>query len=159
MTKKSIIIITLFLILVLCGCNTENQKLKKVEVYSSNKTLLNTIENKDSLATFNDNISLTENWTDIDDDDYWNQQDELKGKLENNEAQYVFIMYQTSAAMNKSETLEKVMELTAYENSNIIKVEVSPDTVKNVSIPSEYLTYYFETSDDTIEYLNSLVKQ
>jgi hypothetical protein len=156
MIKKLTFIISLSLLFVLSGCNTQDQKLKKVEVLSSNNTLLNTIEDEEALATFNDNLSLEDNWNEID-ENYLNQQEELKKKLENHEAQYVFVTYQTAVAKNSNDTLEKVMGITVYENSNIIKVEISPDTVKNGSIPSEYLTFYFETTDKIIEYLNSLV--
>lgn len=156
MTKKLIFIISLSLLFVLCGCTTEDQKLKKVEVFSSDNTLLNTIDDEESLATFNENLSLEENWNEID-ENYLSQQEELKKKLEDHEAQYVFITYQADVSKNSSESLEKVMGITVYENSNIIKVEISPDTVKNGLVPSEYLTFYFETSDKIIDYLNSLV--
>lgn len=156
MIKKLIFIISLSLLFVLSGCNTQDQKLKKVEVFSSNNTLLNTIEDEEELATFNENLSLEEKWNEID-ENYLNQQEELKKKLEDYEVQNVFITYQATAAKNSSESLEKVMGITLYENSNIIKVEISPDTVKNGATPAEYLTFYFETTDKIIEYLNSLV--
>lgn len=158
MNKKITFVVSLLLLFILGGCNTESQKLKKVEVFSSNNTLLNTIENKEELKTFNENLSLEENWNEID-ENYLNQQEELKKTIENHEEQYIFITYQAAVAKNSSESLEKVMEIIVYEKSNIIKVEISPDTVKNISIPSEYLTFYFETSDEIIEYLNSLLKQ
>lgn len=158
MNKKIIFVITLLLLCILGGCSKENQKLKKVEAFSSNNTLLNTIEDKEELKTFNENLSLKDNFNEID-ENYLNQQEELKKTIENHEEQYIFITYQATVAKNSSESLEKVMEIIVYEKSNIIKVEISPDTVKNISIPSEYLTFYFETSDEIIEYLNSLVKQ
>lgn len=158
MNKKLVVIISLLLLFVLCGCNTENQKLKKVEVFSSDNTLLNTIEDKEELKTFNENLSLEENWNETD-ENYLQQEEELKKKSEDYEVQYVFKTYQATVAKISSESLEKVMEITVYKSSNIIKIEVSPDTIKGGSIPAEFLTFYYETSDKIIEYLNSLAQE
>lgn len=171
MTKK--LIVTLVLLLqfsVFSGCAAEtsangskdikkNQRLACIEVYSANdRTLLTTIQDKESLAAFDENTSFTGEWDETyDADNDMDQQAKIQKKLENYESQYLFISYQTPAAIHNDGTLEKVLEITTFKDTNIVKVQISPDTVKNLSIPSEYLTFYLEASDEEMAYLHSLV--
>ncbi len=166
--KVTIVIFLLMLLSVLSGCstsasangnkNTVNiERLACIEIYSvNNQTLLTTIDDKETLETFHENASFDEQWGDMD-DNYLEQQAEIQKKLKNYEPQYLFISYQTPAAIHNDGTLEKVLEITTFKDTNIVKVTISPDTVKNFSIPSEYLTFYFETSDEVMAYLRSLV--
>ncbi len=48
------------------------------------------------------------------------------------------------------------MEITVYENSNIIKEQISPDNIKGTSVPEEYLTFYGTVSEEDREFLLSL---
>ncbi|WP_312649605.1 hypothetical protein [Aminipila sp.] len=170
MTKK--LFVTIFLLLlfsIFSGCSpgdssnsntetAEDQRLARIEVYSANEqTLIDTIENKETLAAFSKSTSFTDQLEDID-DDYMEQQAEIQKKLEKYEPQYVFISYKTPAAINNDGALEKILKITVYKDTNIIKVQISPDNVKNCSVPSEYLTFCFQASDKEIAYLYSLVQ-
>ncbi|MFA9463556.1 MAG: hypothetical protein ACERKN_04625 [Velocimicrobium sp.] len=157
--KLSIVIALLSLITVLGGCASEStkagQQLARIEVYSVvDNTLVNTIEDEESLLEFNQKTECEEQW----DDDYMDQQEEIQKKLEEREPLYIFMSYKKPVAMNNDGTLEKISEITVYKDSNIIKEEVSPDTVKNFTVPSEYLTDFYESSDETMDFLVSLTK-
>ncbi len=158
MNKKLIIIIALLsLITVLDGCASKStkagQQLARIEVYSGvDNTLINTIEDKEGLLEFNQKTACEEQW----DDDYMDQQEKIQEKLEGHKPLYIFTSYKKPVAMNNDGTLEKISEITVYKDTNIIKTQVSPDAVKNFTVPSEYLTYYFDSSDETIDFLVSL---
>ena len=68
------------------------------------------------------------------------------------------ISYKSSAALHSDGTLEKLMETTIYENSNIIKEQVEPDNIKGLSIPKEYLTFYISISKEDKDFLLSLAE-
>jgi len=157
--KLSIVIVLLSIVAVLGGCTSERtqagQQLARIEVYSvEDNVLVHTIEDEERLLEFNEKTTCEEQW----DDDYMDQQEEIQKKVEEHKPQYVFISYKKPVAMKNDGTLEKISEITVYQDSNIIKEQVSPDAVKNFTVPSEYLTYFFESSDETIDYLLSLTK-
>lgn len=169
MTKKLIMVLVLLLLSSLfSGCvaissangtksNTTDKCLASIEVYSAaNQTLVTTIQDEESLVTFNENTSLTEKLDDMD-ENYMELQEKLRKESEKYEAQYIFISYRTPAAIFNDDTLEKELEITTYKDTNIVKVQISPENVKNFSVPSEYLTFYLEISDEVIAYLYSLV--
>lgn len=161
MNKKLIIVIVLLsTIFLLGGCTSERneagQQLARIEVYSAlDNTVVNTIEEEESLLEFNQKTTSDEQW----DEEYMDRKEEFLKKLEDHKPLYSFISYKKPVAMNNDGTLEKLSEITVYKDSNIIKQEISPDAVKNVTVPSEYLTNYYESSDDTIDYLLSLTKK
>lgn len=134
------------------------QRLAQVEIYSAKeKKLIKTIEDKKSLITFNKNTIFTDQYSNAD-DNYMNKQEEIRKEVENYEPQYIFVTYKTPAALNNKKDLEKIYEITTFKDTNIIMMQVSPDSIKNIVVPSEYLTFYTEGSDEEITYLNSLVK-
>lgn len=170
MTKK--LFATIFILLIFSifsGCAAKNskdntksasktQQLARVEVCSANEqTLIDTIEDKDKLTVFNENTSFI---TQLDgmDDNYMKQQADIKKKLEKYEPEYVFISYKTPVAVINDGALEKVLKITTYKDTNIIKVQIAPSNVKNVPVSSEYLTFYFEASNEVAVYFHSLVK-
>lgn len=169
MNKRRIWLIALLIlitIIIVCfirtdvnGDNTTKklQRLAQVEIYSAKEDkLIKTIEDKETLTTFNNNTIFTEQYFDMDDDNM--NQEEARQEVENYEPQYTFVTYKTPAALNNNGDLEKVLEITTFKDTNIIMMRVSPDSVKNIAVPSEYLTFYFEVSDEVTTYLNSLVK-
>ena len=69
---------------------------------------------------------------------------------------YTIISYKTPAAIYGNETLEKLTEITVYDNSNIIKEQVEPENIKGVAISEEYLSFYFTISKEDKTFLLSL---
>ncbi|BCJ93692.1 hypothetical protein acsn021_12610 [Anaerocolumna cellulosilytica] len=134
------------------------QRLAQVEIYSATEDkLIKTIEDKNSLITFNKNTIFTEQYSDAD-NNYMNKQEEMRKEVENYESQYIFVTYKKPAGLNNNKELEKLCEITTFKDTNIIMMQVSPDSIKNIAVPSEYLTFYFKVSNKVTAYLNSLVK-
>lgn len=170
MIKKLFMILLMLLqLFLLNGCSAENftdgsknvsedERLACVEIYSANdKTSVTTIEDSESLSSFQEKTLFTEEWDkSVNADDMIEQQAILQKEVETNEPEYIFITYQKPVAIINDGTLEKELEITTYRNTNIVKVQISPGNVKNMPISSDYLTFYLEISDEVLEYLRSL---
>lgn len=126
------------------------QRLSRIEIYTSDGDLVNTIEDENILYQFN---SLDYNDTSFETD---SEQDELKNTVESLPVLYTIISYKTPVSVYNDGTLEKEMEITVYENSNIIKEQISSDTIKGDSIPEEYLTFYITVSEEDKDFILSL---
>ena len=50
------------------------------------------------------------------------------------------------------------MSITLYENSNIIKMTVPEEIIISAFIPQEFLVFYYEMSDEDMEFYHSLVE-
>lgn len=158
---KNFFITTLCLIVisVLTGCNAERgttvkdlQRLSMLEIYSSDGELVSVIEDTNILHQFNDlDYTGTSNDTDF-------SQTELKNAAEGLSTLYTIISYKSSAAVLNSGTLEKLMETTIYESSNIIKEQVAPGNIKGFSIPEDYLSFYISVSEEDMDFLLSLAE-
>lgn len=138
------------------------QRLAQVEVYDEKEhKLIKTIEDKEILAMFNEKTQFRDQWSEME-NEYEDEDEDFQGKSkqgkENYEPQYTYFLYKASAALNNSTDLEKTLEITTFEDTNQIMIQIAPDTVKNMEVPSEYLTYYIEGTKDEITYLRSLVK-
>ena len=83
---------------------------------------------------------------------------ELKNAAEGLSTLYTIISYKSSAAVLNSGTLEKLMETTIYESSNIIKEQVAPGNIKGISIPEDYLSFYISVSEEDMDFLLSLAE-
>jgi hypothetical protein len=171
MKKYIIWLLTAFIAITLVGCSevisfeastddntTDNlQRLSCIKIYSAtNQTLINTIEDKDILIKFIQNTTFAEQWTNTGTDDSIDQQEKIRQKLEDYEPQYIITSYKTPAAIINDGNLEKISDITIYKDTNIIKMQISPDTIKAYRIPSEYLTDYFEITDEVRDFLISL---
>lgn len=156
-SKLHIWILCFILALLLAGCSADKnsagkdlQRLSLIEVYSSDGKLINSIEDVDTLYQFEnlDYIDIPE--------DTASEQTELENMIVELSPLYTIISYKTPAAIYGSETLEKLTEITVYDNSNIIKEQVDPENIKGVSIPEEYLSFYFTVSEEDKTFLLSL---
>ena len=154
MRKKYIMALGFLLSLFLTSCNTEKdlQRLSMIEVYQSDGELVNVIKDTDILYQFN-NLDYTDISADTD-----SSQNELEIVTEDLSVLCTIISYKSSAALHSGKTLEKLMETTIYENSNIIKEQVEPDNIKGRSIPEEYLTFYITISKEDKDFLLSLAE-
>ncbi|SEM71548.1 hypothetical protein [Hydrogenoanaerobacterium saccharovorans] len=161
MSKKIIFIMSLLLITVLGACSidtTKNdkeytsqelQRLCRIEVYSSeDNSLINTIEDSDILFKFNQWSSEITGLS--------GEKNEIKEKLEDSESLYCIAAYKSPAALHKDGELEKNITVTIFKDTNMIKVEISPEAIKSFSVPSEYLTFYEDITDEKMQFLISL---
>lgn len=128
------------------------QRLSQIEVYSSDGSLLNTVLDQDILNKFN---SL--NGTDVPSETD-SEEDKLVNEIESLAVLYTIIPYKMPAAVHNDGTLEKLMEMTVYEDSNIIKEQIAPENIKGTYIPEEYLTFYVAVSDKDKKFILSLAE-
>ena len=162
MNRKIIIVLVLLLsFAMLGGCSKEKtgnlQQIKQIEVYNAeDNKLIKTIDDEETLIQFNRNTAFEEELENVDEDT--DKQAEIRKELEDYEPQYIIISYKKPAALNNDGTLEKISEITVYRDTNMIMEQISSDTVKSLSIPSESLTFYYEISDERRDFLISLAK-
>ncbi len=165
MNKRNYIKICMLLVLGLCiftGCSPRQDKtytmeeldnIAKIEIYSAkNDKLIKTINDENQIYQYNHCVFS-------DDSDTEEYQEDLKKSIEGADEQYYFISYKYSAAHFSRQKTEKNSTITLYENSNIVKMTVSEESVKNISLPEEFLTFYYEISDEDMEFYHSLIEE
>ena len=139
-----------------CGAGRDNddgnvQELAQIEIYADDGRLINTISDEDILRRFS---SLS--YTDIPVED--SEQDELASAVGDLTEVYTIIIYKAPVAVYNDGTLEKLMELTIYEESNIVKEQFAPESIKMFKIPEEFLTFYSTVSDEEKNFMLSLAE-
>lgn len=140
-----------------CGADRGNrgkdlQGLSQIEVYSSDGHLINTILDEEILSQFND-LNYTDIPSDTDE-----EMDTLESKIEDLNVICTIISYKTPVAAYNDGSLEKLMELTVYEDSNIIKEQIAPETIRGGYVAEEFLTFYTTVSDGDKEFILSLAE-
>ncbi len=164
MNKKSRIKIVILLVFGLCictGCSAQQEgkytiedldNLAEIKVYSAkNNELIKTISDEEQLYQYNQ-CSL------FDDSDIEERQDELEKGLEGAKEEYYLISYKYPVARFGGKEPEENTTITLYEDTNIIKMTVSEESIKGFSIPEEFLVFYYELSDEEISFYRSLVE-
>lgn len=159
---KNIVLLILMGILAvigLAGCGEDRddrgkdlQGLSQIEVYSSDGHLVNTILDEEILSQFND-LDYTDISSDTD-----AEMEALESKIGDLNVICTIISYKTPVAANHDGSLEKLMELTVYEDSNIIKEQIAPETIKGGYVPEEFLTFYVTVSDEDKNFILSLAE-
>ena len=71
---------------------------------------------------------------------------------------YTIVSYKEPAAVYNNGALEKLMEITVYEDSNIIREQVVQESIKGDYIPEEYLIFYSMVSDENKNFILSLTE-
>ena len=164
MNKKSYIIISKLLVFGLCicaGCSTQRgekytiedlDNLAEIKIYSAeNNELIKTISDEEQLYQYNQ-CSL------VDDSDMEERQEELEKDLEGAEEQYYLISYKYPVARFGEKELEENTTVTLYKNTNIIKMKVQGESIKGFSVPEEFLIFYYEISEEEMNFYRSLVE-
>ena len=139
-----------------CGAGRDDddgnvQELAQLEIYADGGRLINTISDEDILRRFS---SLS--YTDIPVED--SEQDELASAVGNLTEVYTIVIYKAPVAVFNNGALEKLMELTIYEDSNIVKEQIAPESIKMFKIPEEFLIFYRTVSDDEKDFMLSLAE-
>ena len=86
------------------------------------------------------------------------EMDILESKTENLKVLYTIISYKAPVAAYNDGNPEKLMELTVYEDSNIIKEQIAPETIRGGYVAEEFLTFYTTVSDGDKEFILSLAE-
>ena len=165
MIKKTYIKIGILLVFGLCicaGCSSQQRKkytleeldnLAEIKIYSAESNeLIKTISDEEQLYQYNQCSPFFDN-SDIEE-----RQDELKKDLEGTKEQYYLVAYKYPVARFGGKELEENNIITLYENTNIIKMTVAEESIKAFSIPEEFLTFYYELSEEEMNFYRSLVE-
>ena len=128
------------------------QQLSQVEVYSAVGNLLGTVTDEDTLRRFS-GLDYTDISSDTD-----AEMDILESKTADLKVLYTIISYKASVAVDNDGNSEKLMELTVYEDSNIIKEQIAPETIKGGYVAEEFLTFYTTVSDEDKNFILSLAE-
>ncbi len=129
------------------------QELAQLEIYAGDGQLVSTISDEEVLRQFNSFLSYTDIPADTD-----SEQDELASAVGNLIEEYTIVIYKAPVAVYNDGTLEKLMELTVYEDSNIVKEQIAPESIKAYSIPKEFLVFYGTVSDEDKDFILSLAE-
>lgn len=127
------------------------QELAQIEIYADDGRLINTISDEDILRRFS---SLS--YTDIPVEG--SEQDELASVVGNFTEVYTIVIYKAPVAVINNGALEKLMELTIYEDSDIVKEQIAPESIKMFKIPEEFLVFYSTVSDEEKDFMVSLAE-
>ena len=163
MNKRIYIKIGILLVLGLCilaGCSTQQgeeytaedlDNLAEIRIYSAeDNELINTISDEDQLYQFNHRSFFN-------DADIVERQSELAKELEGATEQYYFISYKYPVARFGKKELEENNTITLYD-TNIIKWTAAGESIKSFSVPEEFLTFYYEISEEDMNFYRSLVE-
>lgn len=110
-----------------------------------------TITDEEQLYQYNQRASFEE----VDSED---RQKELQEALAGAKEQYRLTSYKYPAARFGSKDLEEVMTLTLYEDQNIVRMTVADESIKAFSLPEEFLTFYYEASEEDMQFYRSLAE-
>ncbi len=165
MSKKIHIKITSLFVFLLCicaGCSAgrertdtleELDRLAEIKVFSAeNEEPVKTINEEEQLYQYHQ-YSMCFEASDTEE-----HQEELEKELEGAREQYELVSYRYPAARFGKKELEESVTLTLYENTNVIKMTVAEGNIKGFSVPEEFLTFYYELSDDEIAFFRSLAE-
>lgn len=164
MNKKSYFIISILLVFGLCicaGCSAgQGQKytredldnLAEIKIYAAkDHELIKTIIDEEQLYQYNQCMFF-------EDSDIEERQDELEKDLDEAKEQYDLISYKYPVARFGGKELEENTTITLYENTNIVKMTVAEEAIRSLSIPEEFLTFYYELSEEEINFFRSLAE-
>lgn len=164
MNKKCAIIICVLLVFGLCicaGCSAQREEkytmedlnnLAEIKIYSAeNNELIKTINDEEQLYQYNQ-CSL------FDASDIEERQDELEKDLAGAKEQYYLTAYKYPAARFGDKDLEETTTITLYEDKNIVKMTVAGESIKGFPIPKEFLIFYYELSEEELNFYRSLAE-
>lgn len=164
MNKKKVIkmvILFVFALSVCVGCSAkqgekytleELDNLAEIRIYAAeSQELIKTVSEEEQLYQYNQ-CSVS------DDSDIVERQDELKEVAQGAKEQYELVSYKYPAARFGKKELEKNTTITLYEDTNVIKMTVSEESIKAFSVPEEFLTFYYEVSEEEMDFYRSLLE-
>lgn len=154
-------ILIVLLLLICAGCSAQQgekyttkdlDNLAEIRIYAAeDNELIKTISDEQQLYQYNQCLLY-------DDSDIEEHQNQLKERLEGEKEQYYLISYKYPVARFGKKALEENTTITLYENTNIIKMTVAEENIKAFSVSEEFLTFYYELSDEEMDFYHSLVE-
>lgn len=159
---KTGILLVLGLSICICtGCSAQQGKnytmedlgnLAEIKIYSAeNDELIKTIDDEELLYQYNQCPFFGDSVTE-------EHQEELEKGTEGKKEQYHLVSYKYPAARFGRKELEENITITLYEDTNIIKMTVSEESIKSFSVPTEFLSFYYELSEEEMDFYHSLIE-
>lgn len=123
--------------------------LAKLEVYEAGSdTLIKTIEDDETLYQYNQAETASE-------DAY--TENELEESAEEAGETYYIVAYKYPAAKFGNKEPQKYLTITLFDNMNIAKMTVAEETVKNIPLSEDLLTFYYEMSEEESTFYTELL--
>ena len=150
---KRIIAIIIACMLCLAGCtfqaNSKDDEVKKksrIEIFSIQDDLLSTIDNQD---TINDLLNNSD----------WSEVNKLPEELT---PEYKLLVYQEKTLLaeqdpNEKRDYELIETIILFEDSPYVIEVISSDVVKNMRLPSDILTFYYELPGSTMDKIKIII--
>lgn len=159
-------------LLVGCGASQDRKyteeewdNLAKLEIYEAGSdTPLKTVEDEETL--YQCNLILSRSGDDGDGfakwepefDDYEPEEREWKENPSDEQETYRIVIYKYPVAKFGDKEPVKFLTTTLYENTDIVKITVADTVIKSFSLPEEFLTFYYEMSEEEREFYDSLIQ-
>lgn len=157
-----------------CGASQDRKyteeewdNLAKLEIYEAGSdTPLKTIEDEEILYQYNQIFSRSGD--DGDDfaewepefDDYESEEGEWKEEKPADEQEtYRIVVYKYPVAKFWDKEPVKLLTTTLYENTDIVRITVADTAIKSFSLPEEFLTFYYEMSEEEREFYAKLTEK
>lgn len=133
----------------------ELNNLARLELYEAESgTLLMTIEDADTLYQYCSTAGMAS------EDAYAAESEkDLQEAAEHAGASYCLEVYQYPAAKFGDRDPKKISTTTLYQGTNIAKIVVEDEAIKNISLPEELLTFYYEMPEEESMFYESLLEQ
>lgn len=129
----------------------ELDNLAEIRIYSADDNeLIKTVSDEEQLYQYNQCTTFENLYTE-------DHQNELEKDLEDATEQYYLVSYKYPVAILGEKELEKNTTITIYEDINMIKMEVSAENI-NSFISEEFLVFYYEISDEEMQFYLSLIE-
>lgn len=140
----------------------ELDNLAKLEIYEAGSdTPLKTIEDEETLYQYNQIFSGTGDdfaeW-EPEFDDYEPEEGEWKENPSDGQETYRIVVYKYPVAKFGDKEPVKTLTMTLYENTDIVRIVVADTVIKSFSLPEEFLTFYYEMTEEEREFYASLTE-
>lgn len=160
--RKRLLMVCALAVFLLTGCGASEGRytreelgnLAKLEVYEAGSgTLLETIEDEETLYQYNQAGTASE-------DAYTAaKENELKESAEEAGETYYIVAYKYPAAKFGEKEPQKNLTITLYQDTDIAKMTAAGESVKNLPLPEELLTFYYEMSEEESAFYKELLQR
>jgi len=163
--KKIIWFVLLTLCFLLIGCEREEEieKLCKIEIVKEDTSEIIKVMDFMTQGDVADFFDEDEWGMQIEDNMGAEEIHEIETKVEQSELipEYKIILYQektkTLISLDNDEEYEEILEYVTYQDSKLVKEIIRSDEVKNMELPDEFFSYYFEGTEVFFENLRKAV--
>lgn len=150
--KKNVLCMLLFLsFILLCGCNEKSSNknnISKIEIYSAGDSiLLGTYKNQDEISFLNEQLEI----------EPLNLSDEEIRSINNSQHPELNIKVYKKGVTAYDTGDKYIFMLTTYKGTDIVKMEVQPESIPSIKIPKNELVFYYRATQETIDNIYSIL--